>query len=87
MTKLELERFNIQNYKLIAQYSQHYIWGGIIIMNNVGLKGRNLLSTSVDELYHHTLFEWCVAKFKTGNVGLCLIGVYIENANVIQKNF
>ncbi|KAG8286904.1 hypothetical protein J6590_108626 [Homalodisca vitripennis] len=77
MSKIKLERFNIENYILISEYSRTTTsGGGVAILSKEGLRGRQLVFPTVVELCQDKLFECCLAKFKIEKYSFILAGVY-----------
>lgn len=77
MSSFELERFNLDNYNLVSQYSRATTsGGGVVILSKAGLIGKHINSKTIDELCEEKLFECCVAKFNVQNLNFLLVGIY-----------
>lgn len=95
MSKNELERFNLENFLLTAEYSRTTTsGGGVVIFSERGLKAKPLKLKILDSLTEDKLFECCIAKYCIENWKFILVGIYrkpqlqtLEFLNRLDKLF
>lgn len=77
MTATEIERLNLQNYKVTSFYERNTtIGGGVMILAENLLKIKSVNIPLVKKLVEDKLFECSVAEFKCDNLNCGLVAVY-----------
>lgn len=90
MNNIEMERFNLQNYSQVAQYTRSTTTGGgVVILSKESLRGRHMGSLKVSNLCQDKLFECCYARFRSGGLCFVLVGIYrtpqFENSEFLNR--
>lgn len=77
MKQNEIERLNISNFDVTANFSrQHLNKGGVLILSNKEISWRKMEIPSLDSLLEERQFEFCMTKFVVGQIRFILVGIY-----------
>ncbi len=77
MKTYEIERFNLNNFVVVSEYSRTTTsGGGVVILSERGLKVKPFKLCSIEELNEDKLFECCLAKCIINNFRSIIVGIY-----------